>query len=314
MLADLSQVRVAPTIHWMDEFAAWLHEQERSRNTIAAYLQDLRHFAKFFEQVNGQPFTPDQLTAVDVKAYFHQQDDDLHVAVNSRNRRLASLRVMVEWAVKMGVLEYDPTISIQRKAVELLPRDRNDDEMARLDAVVRDGLHIRCAGERHIWLAMRDRLMLALFTRTGLRIHEIAALTPEHFDFDACELTVIGKGNKKATIKVPPALIDLLSEWIALNPRRTHLLHGWKGKSLTTHAIRERIRMIGAAAGIPHLKPHDLRHTYAFRLMDTALSQGLIHEHAKDLVRRQLRHGDNKTTDLYFRVRESQIRAAVEAM
>lgn len=310
----LIQVRVAPTIHWMEEFAAWLHENGRSQNTISAYLQDLRHFGKFFEQVNHSIFAPDHLNATDVKAYFRQQDDDLQVAVNSRNRRLASLRVLVEWAVKMGVLDYDPTASIQRKAVELTPRDRSDDEMARLETVVRDGSHIRCAGKGHAWLALRDRVMFELFKSTGLRIHEIAALTPDHFDFDTCELTIIGKGNKKATIKVPPALIGLLAEWIALNPTHSHLLCDWNGMPLTTHGIRDRIHMIGEAAGIHDLQPHDLRHTYAYRLMDTAMSQGLIHEHAKDLVRKQLRHGDNKTTDLYFRVRDSQIRAAVEAM
>lgn len=314
MLTDVTQVRVAPTIHWMEEFAAWLHENDRSQNTISAYLQDLRHFGKFFEQVNHSIFTPDQLNATDVKAYFRQQDDDLQVAVNSRNRRLASLRVMVEWAVKMGILDYDPTVSIQRKAVELMPRDRSDDEMARLETVVRDGSHIRCAGKGHAWLAMRDLVMWTLFKTTGLRVHEIAALTPEHFDFDACKLTVIGKGNKKATIDVPSTLIELLNEWIALNSRRSYLLCDWSGAPLTTHAIRDRIRMIGNAAGVHDLKPHDLRHTYAYRIMDMAISQGLIHEHAKDLVRKQLRHGHNKTTDLYFRVRESQIRAAVEAM
>jgi len=313
MLADM-QVRVVPTLHWQEDFGAWLHENDRSQNTIMAYLQDIRHFAKYFEQVNGQAFTPDQFNATDVKAYFREQDDDLHVAVNSRNRRLASLRVMVEWAVQIGVLEYDPTVSIQRKAAERTPRDRSAIEMAKLDAVARAGSHIRCAGKGHAWLAMRDLVMWELFKGTGLRIHEIASLTPEHFDFDDNKLTVIGKGNKKATINVPPALIGLLSEWIALNPRQSHLLCDWDGGALTTHAIRDRIRMIGEAAGIHDLKPHDLRHTYAYHLMDTAMSQGMIHEHAKDLVRKQLRHGDNKTTDLYFRVRESQIRAAVEAM
>jgi integrase/recombinase XerC len=314
MLADLTQVRVAPTLHWIEDFGAWLHEHDRMPKTIEAYLQDLRHFSKFFEQVNHSVFAPDQLNATDVKAYFRHQDDDLQVAVNSRNRRLASLRVMVKWAVEIGILEYDPTVSIQRKSVELLPRDRSDEEISLLDAVVRDGLHVRCAGKGHAWLAMRDRVMWELFKRTGLRIHEIAALTPEHFDFDTYQLTIIGKGNKKAIIKVQAALIELLSDWIALNPSQSHLLCNWDGEVLHTEGIRDRIRMIGEAAGIHDLKPHDLRHTYAFHLMDTAMSQGMIHEHAKDLVRRQLRHGDSKTTDLYFRVRDSQIRAAVEAM
>lgn len=316
MLADLTQVRVAPTIHWLEDFATWLHENDRSQNTISAYLQDLRHFGKFFEQVNHCAFTPDQLNATDVKAYFHQQDNDLQVAVNSRNRRLASLRVMVEWAVKIGILDYDPTVSIQRKAVELMPRDRSDDEMTRLEAVVRDGSHIRCAGKGHAWLALRDQVIWWSFVHTGLRIHEVAGLNVSSLDFAENKITVIGKGNKKATISVPSAFMTMLASWLDLRPSAAGdvLITSWEGKRLSTHQIRERIQMIGRAAGIPDIKPHDIRHWYAYQLKDRLIEQGISEEKALDGVRKQLRHGDVKTTLRYFRVRESQIRAAVEAM
>jgi integrase/recombinase XerC len=298
----------------MEEWATWLHNNEKSPNTIAAYLQDLRHFSEFFEQANDQPFTPDQLNATDIKAYFRQQDNDIHVAVNSRNRRLATLRVIVKWAVETGALEYDPTVSIKRREVERSPRDRSDADMELLGAVIRDGAHIKCAGPCHAWIAERDRVLWVLFTSTGLRVHEIASLTPEHFDFDMSKLTVIGKGNKKAVIDVPVHAMQLIADWISRNPRHTHIISDWDGSPLTTHGIRDRIRMIGEAAGGMKLNPHDLRHTYAYHLIRTALDQGMIHEHAKDIVRKQLRHKDSKTTDLYFRVRESQVRAAVEAM
>lgn len=316
MLTELSLVRVALSIHWMEDFGAWLYEHDRMPKTVMAYLQDVRHFSRYFEQANQQSFTPDQLNATDIKAYFAAQDADHAVAPASRNRRLASLRVLVEWAVAMGLLEYDPTVSIKRQAVELMPRDRSDDEMEHLDTVVNRGLHIRCTGEGHAWLALRDSVIWSLFIHTGLRIHEIAALDSSHFDFDTAKLTVIGKGNKKATISVPTALMDLLASWLDLRPVSAGeaLITGWNGERLSTGQIRRRIQMIGDAAGIHDLNPHDVRHWYAYRLKDNLIKQGLSDEKALDGVRKQLRHGDVKTTLLYFRVRESQIRAAVEAM
>jgi integrase/recombinase XerC len=316
MLANFTQIRVAPSIHWTEDFGAWLHEHDRMPKTIMAYLQDIRHFSKYYEQVNQQPFTPDQLNATDIKGYFAEQDADPTVAPTSRNRRLASLRVLVEWSVAIGILEYDPTVSIKRQAVELMPRDRSDEEMERLDAVVSQGLHIQCAGEGHVWLALRDSIIWSLFIHTGLRIHEVAGLNVDNLDFEAARITVIGKGNKKATISVPTTLMSLLASWLDLRPvsAGAALITGWSGERLSTGQIRRRIQMIGAAAGIHDLKPHDVRHWYAYRLKDNLIRQGISEEKALDGVRKQLRHGDTKTTLLYFRVRESQIRAAVEAM
>lgn len=311
---DLTQLVVAPSVHWMDAFGAWLHEHDRMSNTIAAYMQDMRHFSRFFEMANRQAFDPSHLNATDVKAYFAGQDADKTVAATSRNRRLASLRVLVEWAVDSGRLEYDPTVSIKRQPIELTPRDRNTDELFKLNEVVRCGSHIACAGDRHAWLALRDRVIWASFMDTGLRIHEVAKLDMDDLDFDAGKISVIGKGAKKATINVPSGLLSMLAEWIALRPSCAALVIDWNGERLSTGQIRRRIKMIGEAAGIHDLNPHDLRHTYAYRLKDSVMQQGLSEEKALDAVRKQLRHGDTKTTLLYFRVRESQIRAAVEVM
>lgn len=316
MLASLDQVRVVATLDWLEDFGAWLHEHDRMPKTISAYLQDVRHFSRYFEQVNQQAFTPDQLNATDVKGYFAAQDADTSVAPTSRNRRLASLRVMVEWAVAMGLLEYDPTVSVKRQAVELLPRDRSEDEMERLDAVVSHGQHIRCDGKGHAWLALRDQIIWWSFVHTGLRIHEVAGLNVSSLDFTENKITLIGKGNKKATISVPSAFMSMLASWLDLRPAAAGdaLITNWKGERLSTDQIRERIQMIGRVAGIPDIKPHDIRHWYAYQLKDRLIQQGISEEKALDGVRKQLRHGDVKTTLLYFRVRESQIRAAVEAM
>jgi site-specific recombinase XerC len=314
LLTDRKFTQVLTT--WSEAFEAWLYEHDRMPKTVLAYLQDVRHFSYYFERVNQQIFTPEQLNATDIRAYFAQQDDDLNVSPASRNRRLASLRVLVEWSVEIGLLEYDPTVSIKRQKIELMPRDRSSDEMQRLDMVVIQGLHIRCVGDGHAWLTMRDRILWSIFVHTGLRIHEVAALDVDNLDFKAAKITVIGKGNKKATISVPTTFMAMLTEWLTLRPISAGetLITGWNGQRLTTGQIRRRIKMIGEAAGIHDLKPHDIRHWYAYWLKDELIRLGISEEKALDGVRKQLRHGDIKTTLLYFRVRESQIRKAVEGM
>jgi integrase len=72
--------------------------------------------------------------------------------------------------------------------------------------------------------------------------------------------------------------------------------------------------MVGETAAVNDLLPHDLRHTYAYAISDALKAQGLPETAITNGVRKQLRHGDEKTTRLYFGVRNSQIRAAVEAL
>jgi site-specific recombinase XerD len=301
----------------MKAFASWLHEHDRMEKTISAYLQDLRHYSQFFQRVNGCEFSPELLNASDVKAYFKGQDEDRSVAPRSRNRRLASLRVMVEWAVEEGLLEYDPTVSIKRQMVEVMPRDRSAEEMERLSVVVINGEHIRRVGESFAWLGLRDRILWALFTDPGLRISEVATLTRDDVDFAARQIHVMGKGGKKAVIDVPERFVEMISEWLEHSARfnpEGRLVTDWNGDAITTGQIRRRILMIGEAAGIMDLQPHELRHTYAYLLLETLIAQGLSVPAALDALRKQMRHTDQKTTLQYFAARGSQIRAAVEAM
>jgi integrase/recombinase XerC len=252
MLADFTQVRAAPTLNWTEDFAAWLHENDRMPKTIMAYLQDLRHFSRYFEQVNMQPFTPDQLNATDVKAYFKAQDADKSVAPNSRNRRLASLRVLIEWAVAMGILEYDPTVCVKRVAVELSPRDRSKAEMQALESVASTGSHLKRQTEKHTLLGLRDQIVWDLFRDAGLRIHELAGLDVDDLDLEACEIHVMGKGAKKAKVIIPSTLVKALASWVDRKPISAEgaLITDWNGKRISTSQIRRRLYLIGQAAGV----------------------------------------------------------------
>ncbi len=312
---DLNHFRVASSLHWTEAFGSWLHSHERRPNTINAYLQDVRHFADFFGRENGQAFEPSLLNATDVKKYFARQDADKTVAPSSRNRRLASMHVLVEWAVEAGILEYDPTVSVKRVKYELSPRDRTEDEMTRLDGVVQDGSHLRCPSEGHAWLGKRDRVIWLLLKDAGLRIHEVAGLDIADLDFEAGKIHVLGKGGKKAPVIVSKAFMDVLASWLDLRPVSAGhaVITDWHGQRITTGQIRKRVKMMGEAAKVLGLNPHDLRHNFVYSTLDTMLKQDLSMPVALDAARKQARHGDSKTTMMYLRSRDSQIRAAVEA-
>ena len=311
---DLTQLEVS-TVRWMDDFKFWLREHDRVEITISAYMQDLRHFSEFFHRENASSFSPNQLNAIDVKKYFAEQDADRAVKPASRNRRLASLRVLVHWAAETGLLEYDPTISIKRQPVEPSPRDRSGSEMERLNSVIGSGSHLKCKSENHIWLGLRDRAIWILFNSAGLRISEVVGLNVTDLDFAANEIHVYGKGAKKATVRVNPDAMVEIAEWLKMRGVASDaVISDWNGTRITRGQAWRRIKLIGEAGGVSDLKPHDLRHTFAFAVSDALKKQGLPETAVTNGVRKQLRHADEKTTRLYFGVRDSQIRAAMEDM
>lgn len=306
-VTDITQLPVAPSLHWSEEFATWLHENGRSANTISAYVQDMRHYFRYFGEIN----------AVNVKSYFAMQDVDNTVKPSSRNRRLASMRVFIQWAVSAGLMDADPTVSVKRVDVELSPRDRTAVEMSKLRNVAQDGSHLKCHTENHALLGLRDQLIWNLFELTGMRIHEIARLQISDVDPEQMVIHVLGKGSKKAPVKMSARLWDMIASWLDHMPVSVdgNLVTDWNGHGLSTGQIRRRIQMMGETAGVNNLNPHDLRHTRAYNLLDQFRSQGIPDPIALDGVRKELRHGDARTTQkFYLRVRDSQVRAAVEAM
>lgn len=300
------EVHVAPA-HWREEFASWLREGGRSVNTISAYLQDLAHFERYFSEVSAQ----------NVRTYFRMQDVDNTVKPASRNRRLASLRVFVKWAVEAGYLEADPTIGVKRVEVELSPRDRTRGEMSSLEAVAAVHGHLRCETEAHAQLGYRDAVIWSLMEMAGLRVSEVADLKVSDVDLDGKVIHVLGKGGKKADVQIPQALVDVIASWLTRKPvsKKGHLVTDWNGYGLSRGQVWRRLKLMGEKAGVEDIRPHDVRHTFVYRTIDTAVSQGMAIPVAFDAARKQARHGDVRTTQkFYLHARASDVRAVVEAM
>ncbi len=129
------------------------------------------------------------------------------------------------------------------------------------------------AAARLLRAAQADRRMLIRVTvemllRTGLRVSEYTGLPA-----DAVVLigagpwlhVPVGKLGEDRYLPLHPHLVTLIDDYRARHVPPDHplLLPRENGRALDRHTVTRMINRAGAAAGLPHIHPHQLRHTLA---------------------------------------------------
>jgi integrase len=149
----------------------------------------------------------------------------------------------------------------------------------------------------------RDWLTLALMASAGLRREEVVTVTFDRLKLvpnnknELCHiLNVTGKGAKDRSLQIAPLLADRIKEWhteagdglILRSVDRT----GRVNHSLTGKSIYEIVKRYGTLLGLPELRPHDLRRSYAM----------ILYNDTKDLtlVMTRLGHSSPTTTKDYL--------------
>lgn len=148
----------------------------------------------------------------------------------------------------------NPCRHIEKYAEAKRDRFLSDDELIRLDAAMRD---LESAGDLTPWMVAAVRLLLL----TGGRLSEILTLKWTYFDeeLQALRLPDSKTGAKLIHLSRPAADVLRQVPKIANNP---HVICGERpGAHLVN--LQKPWRRIRVAAGIPDVRLHDLRHTFA---------------------------------------------------
>jgi site-specific recombinase XerD len=144
----------------------------------------------------------------------------------------------------------------------------------------------------------RDRALLTLLWRSGLRISEALALRPADVNLLAGTVRVLrGKGGTARTVALDALARSAVEGWLAVRPAGRGPLFcpvSKPGQPVKSNHVRNRLRRLAARAGIEkRVHPHALRHTYAVELD----AEGFPLRDIRDL----LGHSNASTTDTYLR-------------
>lgn len=255
-----------------DLFDLWL--SGRPAATKVAYARDVQLFQVAVGKLLGQ------VTGEDVARFAA----GLGGSKATQARRVASIKSLYGFGVRLGLLAANPTLVIRCPRAEGAVHERilSEEEVALVIAEAAAG---------------RDRALIRTLYLAGLRISE--ALGVRFSDIGKRWLTVRGKGSRIRTIVVPLDLVDELRglRWNA-DADDAYVFKSAARRAISGRFARRMIRVCSEEAIGRSISPHYLRHSHATH----ALERGApIH-----LVQNSLGHRSLATTAAYLHVRPNQ--------
>src|SRR5262245_39327971 len=151
--------------------------------------------------------------------------------------------------------------------------------------VLADVEALRAACSRRAPTGIRNRALLAVLFRLGLRISEALALFPKDLGPAGRSLRVLhGKGNKARTAPRPASWAEPVDRWLDCRKRlrrtgRHPLFCTLKGEPLWDSYVRTLCKRLAAKAGIEkRVHPHGFRHGWALGQVEGGTSLPVIQQ------------------------------------
>jgi site-specific recombinase XerD len=160
---------------------------------------------------------------------------------------------------------------------------------------------------------MLIRVVVEVLLRTGLRVGELIALRADAIVLIGAAHWLhvpVGKLHNDRYLPLHPHLVTLIGDYRAAHvaPDNPLLLPREWGTALDRHTITRMINKAGAAAGLPHIHPHQLRHTLATQAINRGMTleaiAALLGHRSLDMTLRYAKIASRTVADEYFAVSE----------
>ena len=158
------------------------------------------------------------------------------------------------------------------------------------------------------------RVTVEMLLRTGLRVSEYTSLQADavvQIGAGPWLHVPVGKLREDRYLPLHPQLLAaLIDDYRAAHVRHGHplLLPRENGRPLDRHAVTRMINKAGAAAGLPHIHPHQLRHTLATQAINRGMSleaiAAMLGHRSLDMTLRYAKIASRTVADEYFAVTE----------
>lgn len=256
---------------YLKEFLSYLQFEKRySRHTNISYENDLQQFFTYLTSQFDSPAIA-TITAMMVRNWLAELKQDT-ISAKSINRKISSLKSFFKYQLKNGVITQTPMTTVTSpKVSKRLPVYI---EEKHLDTLFN---HVEFPDT---WQGKTEKLVLALFYATGMRLSELVGLKESQLDIANRHVKVLGKGNKERVIPISADLLNQLKEYIASKPvAAAEIFITPKGKPLNTRAVYAFVnKYLATVSTVQKKSPHVLRHSFATHLMNNGAELNAVKE------------------------------------
>lgn len=283
-------------------------ERGLAKHTLAAYRRDLDKYQVYASRQGvTDPTGVTEETVAGFLRHLRTGDADQQpLAASSAARTLVAVRGFHKFLAAEGETTHDPAQAVAPPAPpSRLPKAISLHDVERL-------LDAASLGDPPVTL--RDRALLEVLYGAGLRISEAVGLDLDDIDLgqdgqdrDAV-VRVIGKGSKQRLVPLGSYAVKSINDYLvrarpelaARGPGTPAVFLNLRGKRLSRQSAWAVIQTAGERAGLQHVSPHTLRHSFATHLLDGGADVRVVQE--------LLGHASVTTTQIYTLVTVQQLR------
>jgi integrase/recombinase XerD len=281
-----------PDISSFGTYLQALHRRDVSACTLRTVFTGVQGFLVFLQKRGKVSLSA--LTTEDLEAFVESEQDRRLKPLSVRGR-LHQIYAFLRYLLERGMVPADVLARrIRIKVPEALPRAMDAEDVKRLLAVI---------GK------VRDRAMILVLLRTGMRIGELLRTRVGDVQLDERKIQlVVGEKNRTGRVVYLSAdACQALKEWIrSRDPGKPLLFYGQGRGSLSYTAARVMFRQYLKKASISEkgYSLHGLRHTCATELLNAGMRleclQQLLGHSNLEQTRRYARLTDKTREEEYF--------------
>jgi len=285
--------RDLPGIEYAEKYLFHLYSRNRRANTLELNYTSIRFFLEFLKKKEITHI--EAVSRKDIEAFI-ENEQDRGLKPVSIHGRLGSVKAFLRHLIEEGVVRHEVLSKrISVKVPDALPRAIAPEDVRVLLSVI-DGV--------------RNRALVLMLLRTGMRIGELLALRMEDIDLKE-QKVFIYEARKTGVGRVVYFSDDAkqaLVAWLEQkDPREDVLAYGKKYESITYAGARAMFVGYLKKAGLLHkgYTLHCLRHTFASELLNAGMRleclQPLLGHTSVEVTRRYARLTDKTREEEYFR-------------
>ena len=254
-------------------------EKGLSQNTLEAYRRDLSEFSQGVEDIK-------KVDRMSINMFIRKLREN-KLAPSSIIRKIASLRGFFKWASSAGIIDKNPTSTLEQpKVPQHLPKVVSIKEIEEM-------LHNNLTPLEHV--------IMELLYSCGLRVSELVNLKTNDIDLSSKYVRCFGKGSKERIIPIGEIAKKAVTEYM---PERDFLVKKYNlntkllliqnsGRFITRQDVYTFIHAQGKLIH-KNISPHTLRHSFATHLLENGADLRVVQE--------LLGHSDVSTTQLYTHI------------